>query len=170
MRSKALKHGVSKTRRGKTPVGIDALAQGEVRRAKLSAFAAELAALKTAQSYERLIDDEEALDAAKRLSRKPDIRNYTETAGVFGAANPVIGALGRAVKGAVNAPRGRRLTGALKGVKDVTKGDLFSQAATGAASGGGISATMEGLELQRAKGKVRNFLKQHKQEDRLHAL
>lgn len=171
MRSKSLKPGVAKSRRGKPSIGMDALARSDVHRAKMAAFAEELSALKTSQQYmDRLVDDNEALDAARRISKPPDVRSYAETAGVFGAANPMIGALGRSVKGAIDAPRGKRMVGALKGLKNISKGGLFSEAATGAVSGGGIKATMEGLELQRAKNKVRSFLKQHRQEDKLDAL
>lgn len=106
------------------------------------------------------VDPEEALEAAKYLSKKRGPREHIESGAVSAAINPVIQATAKATKAAIDAKKGR--WGAAKqSLKGITKGDVASQAVSGGLFGAGISAGREGLRLQKARDTYEDFLKQH---------
>lgn len=150
MRSKTLFHGIGKSRKGRPPISFQTL----VDRAKMSAF---FEAVKTAA-----ISDDAALDAAKRLQESPGtkFRRQAELGALTATAAPVIGAASRAVKGAIDAKKGR-LGAARAAFRDTTRGGVVADAFRGGLTGVAIGTGRESLEDARAKKTVRRYIEQH---------
>jgi hypothetical protein len=150
MRSKTLLHGIGKSRKGRPSISFQTL----VDRTKMSAFAG---VVKAAQ-----ISDEAALDAAKRLQEAPGVkfRRQAELGGLTAAAAPAIGAASRAVKGAIDAKKGR-FGAARAAFRDTTRGGVVADAFRGGLTGVAIGTGRESLEDARAKRTVRQYVEQH---------
>jgi hypothetical protein len=112
------------------------------------------------------VSEEEALEAAKALSEpeRQRTKRYAISGAIGGVASPVIGFAGEAAK-ALAGPKGGRLSGVVKAFhaeralpelsKNVTKGVL---------GGGAVQALREHVQLQEAKKKYQDFLKEHEGE------
>jgi hypothetical protein len=102
----------------------------------------------------------EALEAAKQLTKKRQVKKHLAVAGLSGTAAPAIAAASRAAKGFLDTPGTlrKRLGGAATEVGQATLGEVGSQAVGGGLTGAVLSAGREGLQLHGAKKKVRSFL------------
>lgn len=151
---KTLAKGLSKTRSGSSPVGIQTL----INRATHQGFSDRI---------KKAVSDEEALEAAKLLTtrRGPGrVRRYAEGAVAGGFASPVIRAIGRATEAAVGAPMGtglRRVGLARAAAKATSRGEIARHVAEGTLAGGGVRALRDEFEVGRAKKTVKKFLDLH---------
>lgn len=148
--SKTLSRGLSKTRKGSPSIGLQRLVEA----AKLSGF---LDTIKSA------VDEEEALDAAKKLTygRKGRLGRYAATGAIGGALAPAV-SLGGNLAESVAAKGLRR--GAAEAVKKTfSKPSLARDVTRGALGGGVLQASREAVDLNRAKKTVDKFVEQRKQ-------
>lgn len=154
--SKTLARGLAKTRSGSPSIGIQEL----IEKTRQSGFADRI---------KKAVSEDEALDAAKRLSegRKSRVRRYAEGGVIGGLVNPALRAAGRGVEAVVNAPKGSggwRVGFARAAVKGVSKGELARHLTEGALAGGGVQAIREGVELGKAKKTVKSFVSDRRQQ------
>jgi hypothetical protein len=90
-------------------------------------------------------------------------RRFADATAVGSIGNPLMRMGGRAIQGALNAPRGGRVAGAVGQVrKEFTAGHIGRQAFEGGAGGAGIKMLQEGMEVGRAKRTAKNYLGQDK--------
>ncbi len=125
-----------------------------------SAFAAELQKI--------AVSEEEAVDAAKLISQDPRsrARKYLDAGVVGGVLNPAVGASGHFVKGFVDTRGGvgRRFAGGVREMgSKTTKGEVARSAHTGLFGGMAVQAGREGLQAQRARATVDQFLREHRE-------
>lgn len=142
--------GLSKTRTGSLPVGIKKL----IERSHTSGFADRI---------KKAVSEDDALDAAKLLSKKGRIRRYVEGGAIGGATYPLVSAAGEAAKGfAAHAGQGK-LRAAAHAAKSMLKTPEVAKSVTRGVMGGGvIQGVREGVELGRAKSTVDGFLKERR--------
>lgn len=110
------------------------------------------------------VSEEEALDAAKTLSesRRSRLVRYGTGAAIGSTSYPVVGLAGEAVKGFVAAPKGQRLKGATKGLRDAANlPDIAKSVTRGALGASAVQALRENVQLQSAKKTYKDFLRQH---------
>ena len=104
------------------------------------------------------ISDDEALDAAKRLSKKKTLGRYAKTTGVMTVAYPLVAAAGEGVKGLIQGGR----AGAMQGVtKQLTGGDLGKNVTRGALSGSAIQAVREMIDRGEDQKTVKRYVQEH---------
>jgi hypothetical protein len=146
--SKTIFAGIAKARKGSPAISLQTL----IDRAKRASL---FETIKVAS-----VSDDEALDAAKRLSKPPSARQHVEAGAVTGALAPAIQAVGRGAKALVDAKHGR-VGEARKAFMDTTKGGLVQAALGGGLTGAGISLSREGLRTQQARKTYQKYLQQH---------
>jgi hypothetical protein len=151
---KTFAKGVGKTRSGKPSISVQTL----IDRARFSSMSD---AIKKAFA-EPAVDDFDALEAAKTLSETPKSRaiRYGQSAGVAGAASPLIHAGSRALKGLLDAKK-NPLRAARAAIKDTTRGGIAHDVFRGGATGMTLNAGREGFEQRRAKQTLDTYLAQH---------
>lgn len=142
---KTLAHGLSKTRKGSPSIGIHELI-GKVR----DGFESRM---------KKAVEEDEALDAAKLLSQKGRMRRYAEGGAIGGITYPLVNAAGEAAKGfAAHAGQGKLRAAAHAAKAVLTKPELAKNITRGTLGGGVIQAVREGVEMGKAKRKVRDFI------------
>lgn len=116
------------------------------------------------EEVKRAVDEEEALEAAKKLTygSKGRARRYGATAAIGGALAPVVTLGGNFAEAAATKGVRRGAVDAVK--KTFTKPSIARDVARGALGGGVIQASREGVELGRAKRTVNTFIEQHKKQ------
>jgi len=110
------------------------------------------------------VSEEEALDAAKALSesRRSRLKRYGQGAAIGSVSYPAVGLAGEAVKGLVAAPKGQRLKGAVKGLRDAANlPDMAKNVTRGALGASAVQALRENVQLQSAKKTYEDFLREH---------
>ena len=101
------------------------------------------------------VSDEEAMDAAKRLSRNKTIGRYAKTTGLMAAAYPLVAGAGEAAKGYIE----HGLPGATAGfMKSVTGGELGKNVTKGALSGSMLQAAREMIDRGEDKRIVKKYI------------
>lgn len=148
--------GMAVSRRGRPALGLQTLIdrlQGKAKtRHKLSAVT---------------VDDAEQAAHVLQRSRSSKAR-YRDAVLAGSFLRPVVRAAGAAVEGALAAPRGHRVQGALHGgfqdakgvAHGLTKARLAKEVLEGGIGGAAINAGREGLETTRAKRTAASFLKE----------
>lgn len=107
------------------------------------------------------ISDQEALEAADRLSRKKTLGRYAKTTGVMAGAYPLVAASGEAVKGLIEHGPAGAASGFMKGV---TGGELGKNVTRGALSG----SILQGIREMIDRGEDRKIVKKYIHEQRTH--
>jgi hydrogenase maturation factor len=107
------------------------------------------------------VSDEEALDAAKLLTKPRGFRQHAEVGAITGTLAPAFQAAGRVTKAVVDAKQGR-LGAARKALVDTTRGGLAQAVVGGGLTGSGLSFAREGLQVRAAKDTYRKFMEQRK--------
>jgi hypothetical protein len=132
------------------PVGIKKL----IERSYQSGFADRI---------KKAVSDDEALEAARLLSKKGRVRRYVEGGAIGGATYPLVSAAGEAAKGFVAHSGQGRVRAAAHAAKAVLKSPEVAKSVTRGVLGGGvIQGVREGVELGRAKNTVDGFLKERR--------
>lgn len=137
--------GISNTRKGKPPIGLQTLINIVTRQKKAA------------------VSEREAIDALHVLEKDPRTRaqHYRDAALVGGSMSPVVRALGRGVAGAaaagVGGPKARAVAFG-KGVLRTNQGELARHVTEGLLGAGGVKAVQEGVEVGRAKKKLVKFV------------
>lgn len=152
-----------KSRKGATPVNVETLMEQNLHdKSKLSClqFRCFSEALREKLAAASGVSTQEALAAAKELAKPRTPTTHLEMAGLGATATPIIGAASRASRGFLDTPGNlrARLRGAAKEVGKATVGDVGSQVVGGGLTGGLLSASREGLQVAKAKKKVKGFL------------
>lgn len=149
---KTLGYGLAKSRSRSPSISLQKLIDS----AKTAAFFEEV-------KHAYAVSDDEAIEAARLLSKSPRERKrtYVEGGAVSAVAAPVIQGLGRGIEAGVDARRGARLHVARKAFRNTTRGGVARAALTGGLGAIAISAGREGIQLQRAREKYHRFLEQH---------
>lgn len=156
---KTLYSGMSKTRKGKPPIGLQTMIDRSMSKRSSSAFFGELRKL---AANSELVSVDDAVDAAKYLSRSKKDRaiDHVTAGGIPALLGPGVSAAGRATTALIDAKRGR--FGAMrKAIKNTTKGQAASDMIRGGMVGAGISYGREGMQTARARNTYDRFMAQY---------